>query len=81
MTPQLGEVDLGDVHGSTTALTLGIRQSYCVNTLRQPWRQGEINWMSPGDTDMRLGLILRLRPANERRRYKLTPSLIGWAQT
>ena len=26
-------------------------------------------------------LILGLRPANERRRYKLTPSLIGWAQT
>ena len=26
-------------------------------------------------------LILDLRPANERRRYKVTPSLIGWAQT
>ena len=26
------------------------------------------------------GLILGLRPANERRRYQLTPSLIGWAQ-
>ena len=26
------------------------------------------------------GLILGLRPANERRRYKVT-SLIGWAQT
>ena len=26
------------------------------------------------------GLILGLRPANERR-YKVTPSLIGWAQT
>ena len=25
--------------------------------------------------------ILGLRPANERRRYKVTPSLIGWAQT
>ena len=25
-------------------------------------------------------LILGLRPANERRRYKVTPSLIGWAQ-
>ena len=24
------------------------------------------------------GLILGLRPANERRRYKLSPSLIGW---
>ena len=27
------------------------------------------------------GLILGLCPANERRRYKVTPSLIGWAQT
>ena len=27
------------------------------------------------------GLILGLRPANERHRYKVTPSLIGWAQT
>ena len=27
------------------------------------------------------GLILSLRPVNERRRYKVTPSLIGWAQT
>ena len=28
-----------------------------------------------------LGLILGLRPANERRRYFVTTSLIGWAQT
>ena len=27
------------------------------------------------------GLILGLRVANERRRYKVTPSAIGWAQT
>ena len=27
------------------------------------------------------GLILGLHPANERRRYKVTPPLIGWAQT
>ena len=27
------------------------------------------------------GMILCLRPANERRRYKVTPSLIGWVQT
>ena len=27
------------------------------------------------------GLILGLHPANERRRYKVTPSLIGWLQT
>ena len=27
------------------------------------------------------GLIPGLHPANERRRYKVTPSLIGWAQT
>ena len=27
------------------------------------------------------GLILGLHPANERCRYKVTPSLIGWVQT
>ena len=27
------------------------------------------------------GLILGLHPAYERRRYKVTPSLIGWTQT
>ena len=27
------------------------------------------------------GLVLGLRPANQRHRYKATPSLIGWAQT
>ena len=27
------------------------------------------------------GLILGLCQANERRRYKVTPSIIGWAQT
>ena len=27
------------------------------------------------------GLLLGLRPANESRRYKVTPSLTGWAQT
>ena len=32
-------------------------------------------------TQVNTGLILGLRPANERRRYKVTPSLIGWAQT
>ena len=31
--------------------------------------------------DAYAGQILGLRSANERRRYKLTPSLIGWAQT
>ena len=27
------------------------------------------------------GLILGLHPANDKRRYKVTPFLIGWAQT
>ena len=30
---------------------------------------------------VQLGIILGLRPANERRRYKVTASLIGLAQT
>ena len=32
-------------------------------------------------SNLRAVWILGLRPANERRRYKVTPSLIGWAQT
>ena len=27
------------------------------------------------------GIILYMRPANERRSYSVTPSLIGWAHT
>ena len=30
---------------------------------------------------MSAGMILGFRPANERRGYKVTPSLIGWVQT
>ena len=33
-----------------------------------------------GDDIMFHILVLGLRPANERRRYNVTPSLIGWAQ-
>ena len=53
------------------------------------WANGDaVYWRiyAPPDFDDTLhgssaGLILGLRPANERRRYKVTPSLIGWAQT
>ena len=47
----------------------------------------EYKWNFVSDTSPRLvqvdssWLILGLRPANEMRRYKVTPSLIGWAQT
>ena len=49
-------------------------------------RQAEQDIMQPAslknmDIVWDTGLILGLRPANERRRYKVTPSLIGWAQT
>ena len=33
------------------------------------------------DQSSNTGLILGLHPATERHRYKVTPSLIGWAQT
>ena len=32
-------------------------------------------------TSHNTGLILGLHPSNERRRYKVTPSLMGWVQT
>ena len=38
------------------------------------WDDSDLSVFSPG-------LILGLRPANERRRYQVTLSLIGWAQT
>ena len=47
--------------------------------------QGNTNSSVGQGTDMGIiefsGLILGLRPPNERRCYKVTPSLIGWAQT
>ena len=52
--------------------------------------RGFEKWNDPGsryiqvieaEWRMYAGLILGLRPANERRRYKVTPSLIGWAPT
>ena len=42
-----------------------------------PWRLCDITAMHLVHTSR---LILGLRPANERRRYKVTASLIGWAQ-
>ena len=36
---------------------------------------------SPPTNNVVTGLIVGLCEANERRRYKVTPSLIGWAQT
>ena len=42
------------------------------------WKKKHIDF----GKEMRIsGLIWGLHPANERRRYKVTPSLIGWAQT
>ena len=38
-----------------------------------------LNWSNPGD--VALTICNKIRPASERRRYKVTPSLIGWAQT
>ena len=35
---------------------------------------------SSGAMLLTTGLILGMRPANERRRHNVTPSLIGWAQ-
>ena len=42
--------------------------------------QNNVAWDIP-ESRYAAGLVLGLRPANERRCYKVTPSLIGWAQT
>ena len=39
-----------------------------------------VTWPGWVSTDMLTGLIPGVRPANERSRYKVKPSLIGWAQ-
>ena len=39
------------------------------------------NGSTASDQSSNTGLILGVRPANERHCYKVTPSLIGWAQT
>ena len=41
----------------------------------------QVHLMSAQQNRQHSGLILGLRPTNERRRLKVTPSLIGWAQT
>ena len=40
-----------------------------------------LEYLEENNCLLKTGLILGLRPTNERRRYKVTPSLIGWAQT
>ena len=48
---------------------------------RITWVSVIINHVAKSTTRIHPGLILGLRPANERRRYFVTTSLIGWAQT
>ena len=48
---------------------------------RESNRMEEISLVTPTlDHFIAPGLILGLRPANERQRYFVTPSLIGWVQ-
>ena len=67
-------------HLLSSCTGIQIQILYCINC--HPPRRFGINQIS-----LQLycvyhsGLILGLHPANERHRYKVTPSLIGWAQT
>ena len=47
----------------------------------EPMTGGKTGTRRRGSQTEIAGMILGLRPANERRRYKVTPCLIGWAQT
>ena len=38
-------------------------------------------WLIELNATSDTGLIQGLHPANERRRYKITPFLVGWVQT
>ena len=66
-------------------------KSYCVNQRQLLYVQwpieayfgkrncyGEMVWEN--ENDPTTGLIQSLRPANERRRYKVMKSLIGWSK-
>ena len=68
-------------HTSSSRVSYGVS---FVSILRKNWPHynGSTQWHSiePGSCTFS-GLILGVRRANERRRYKVTPSLIGWAQT
>ena len=76
------------LHSPTTPHTSPLRASYGASFMSYTqknycdiskawciWKKSQI-WMC----HMRSGLIPRLHPANERRRYKVTTSVIGWAQ-
>ena len=41
----------------------------------------EVLWLQSWNSDSNTGMIIGLRPPNERRRYFVMPSLIGWVQT
>ena len=58
----------------------------CLGPLPSVARSSASEWKWPcrkknGHCLPQAGLILGLCPTNERRRYKVTPSLIGWIQT
>ena len=57
------------IHGQWAALAIRV---YTLNAERI---------MNKKQVQNTSGLILGLHPANERRRYKVTPPLISWAQT
>ena len=60
-----------------------IEQNAFENMSSAKWRPfcSDQNVLTNTDSLTRIRLILGLRPANQRRRHKVTPSLIGWAQT
>ena len=60
------------IHTCHHNTTLGLWLWYC---------SAACAWISVYPSENKAGLILGLRSDNERRCYKVTPSLIGWAQT
>ena len=58
--------------------------SVLINSVKKDWEVGNPlgSLLMLGSSYLeKSGLILGLRPANERCCYKVTPSLIGWVQT
>ena len=68
--------DINNTDKSTIAVSTEGRNNHKKNEMQNEKRR---RWKE--QPEWNAGLTLVLRQANERRRYKVTPSLIGWVQT
>ena len=63
------------------AISVGITEDINISNVFQNYASKIPAWSTRDQAVKCAGLIRGLHPANERYRYKVTPFLIGWAQT